>query len=59
MFKKKMRKNPKTWTLNEIRWFDNKKDYIKDFKDVTRKGNDFADSWGTEEILSKRRVKPQ
>lgn len=51
--------NPKTWTLNESRWFDNKRVCIKDFREVTRNGYDFADSWGTKEILLKRRVMPQ
>uniref|UniRef100_A0A8W8MJR0 Uncharacterized protein n=1 Tax=Magallana gigas TaxID=29159 RepID=A0A8W8MJR0_MAGGI len=56
---KKDEKNPKTWTLNESRWFDNKTACIKDFREVTRNGYDFADSWGTKEILLKRRVMPQ
>lgn len=49
---KKDEKNSKTWTLNE-------KACIKDFREVTRNGYDFADSWGTKEILLKRRVMPQ
>lgn len=38
----------KTWTLNESRWFDNKKKpCIKDFKEENLNSYDFADNWGT------------
>lgn len=45
---RKDEKNPKT--LNQSRWFYNKKACVKDFKEVTRNGYNFADTWGT--ILS-------
>lgn len=51
---------PKTQTLNEKCWFDNKIALYKRFcKEVTRSGSNFADSWGTEGILFKRRVMSQ
>lgn len=56
---KKDEKTPKTWTLNQSRWFDNKKACIEDFREVTRNGYDIADAWGTEGILLERRVMPQ
>lgn len=35
----------KTWTLNESRWFDNKKKpCIKDFKEENLNSYDFADN---------------
>lgn len=34
----------KTWTLNESRWFDNKKPCIKDFKEENLNSYDFADN---------------
>lgn len=37
-------------------WFDNKKAYIKDLKELTKNGYDFAERWGTEDILLKHRA---
>lgn len=53
--KKKMRqilrkKRKKKETLNERR-SKKKKACMKDFKEVTRNSYDFADRWGTDEVL--------
>lgn len=38
--KKDDEKNQKLWILNESCWFGNKKACIKDFKEVTRNGDE-------------------